>query len=123
MEYCIAEILWLGIKANSMYMIQSSIVIRNHLKISRFSPAYQVTLNRWVLVGFGIFRSSKPCRVGLREIPCDVDIAQDHHDRSGVDKIFTLKEREVFFKVDFAQAVKLKEFLASVDDDEVVGDV
>jgi len=76
-----------------------------------------------VLVGSGIFPSSKPYRVGLRKIPCDVDIAQDHHDCSGVDKIFTLKERKVLFKVDFAQAVKLEEFLASVDDDEVVGDV
>ena len=126
MGYCIVEILWVGTKDNSVYIrniIQSPFAIRSHLKIILISPSTPDDSNRRVLVRFGIFLSSKPYRVGLRKIPCNIDIAQDHHDRSGVNKIFSLEEREVPCKIDFAQAVKLEEFLAGVDDDEVVGDV
>ena len=80
-------------------------------------------VDRRVWLGFVILLSCKPLRIRHRNIPCHIDIVQYHHNHSSGEKLVPFQEREMVVKVNFAQAIKLVEFFASVGDDEVVRDM
>jgi len=72
---------------------------------------------------FGFKYSIPWCTSFGRKSRRDVAIVEDYHDGSGRRTLVHFQERKVSLKIDFMQAENMEEFLAGVDDSEVVVDI